>query len=93
VNADVQQQVWELKAEAPQWIVEFARHEQSGFVERWAAALLESGVDAVNVTFNGGWPDVVSLDTDPGIRFDSAKSWPFENAFERLLTKRQRRDG
>jgi hypothetical protein len=83
-----EQRAWRLEGEPPDWLVEFARHEQPGFVERWEAVLVQNGVDAVNVTFNGGWPDVVSLDEGAGVRFDSAKTWPFENAFERLLAKR-----
>jgi hypothetical protein len=84
-----EQRAWRLDGEPPVWVVEFARHEQPGFLERWGAALAEQGVEAVKVTFNGGWPDVVSLDDGAGVRFDSAKTWPFEHAFERLLAKRK----
>jgi hypothetical protein len=82
------QQAWILKAEPPEWVIELARHEQQGFVERWSSALVDNGVEAVNVTFNGGWPDLVSLDANPAVKFDSAKTWPFENVLARLVAKR-----
>jgi hypothetical protein len=50
--------------------------------------LVDNGVEAVNVTFNGGWPDLVSLDANPAVKFDSAKTWPFENVLARLVAKR-----